>query len=86
MNGKDTNLINSLIKKMNLASKELNYEKAASFRDKIRSLEKTHHVSKIFIKILRKLIFLVLFVLMSILLLKLLFVGTAKTLDQKLIT
>ncbi|MDC3023961.1 excinuclease ABC subunit UvrC [Alphaproteobacteria bacterium] len=46
MNGKDTNLINSLIKKMNIASKELNYEKAANFRDKIRSLEKTHHIAK----------------------------------------
>ena len=46
MNGKNSNLMNNLIKKMNTASKELNYEKAANFRDKIRSLEKTHHTFK----------------------------------------
>ena len=45
MNGKDNNLINSLIK-MNCAAKELNFEKAASLRDKIRSLEKTNHTFK----------------------------------------
>ena len=28
---------------MNVASKELNFEKAANIRDKIRSLEKTNH-------------------------------------------
>jgi len=43
MNGKDSNLVNNLITKMNKASKELNYEKAANIRDKIRSLEKTNH-------------------------------------------
>mgnify|MGYP001177410943 CR=1 FL=1 len=46
MNGKDHNLINSLIKKMNFAAKELDYEKAAGIRDKIRSLEKTNHTFK----------------------------------------
>ena len=43
MNGKDKNLINDLIYKMNMASKDLNYEKAANLRDKIRSLEKTNY-------------------------------------------
>ena len=42
MNGKDSNVINNLITNMNDASKELNFEKAASLRDKIRSLEKTN--------------------------------------------
>ena len=42
MNGKDSNVINNLITNMNDASKELNFEKAASIRDKIRSLEKTN--------------------------------------------
>ena len=46
MNGKNSNLINTLIKEMNTASKELNYERAANFRDKIRSLEKTYHAFK----------------------------------------
>ena len=43
MNGKDKNLINDLIHKMNMASKDLNYERAANLRDKIRSLEKTNY-------------------------------------------
>ena len=43
MNGKDNNLLSKLISNMNEASKELKYEKAAILRDKIRSLEKTHH-------------------------------------------
>tara|TARA_B100001248_G_scaffold226451_1_gene184454 strand:- start:44 stop:1849 length:1806 start_codon:yes stop_codon:yes gene_type:complete len=43
MNGKDKNLINDLITKMNMASKDLNYERAANLRDKIRSLEKTNY-------------------------------------------
>ena len=43
MNGKDKNLINDLIYKMNMASKDLNYERAANLRDKIRSLEKTNY-------------------------------------------
>ena len=42
MNGKDSNVINNLITNMNDASKELNFEKAASLRDKIRSLERTN--------------------------------------------
>ena len=42
MNGKNKNLINSLITNMNKAAKELNYEKAANLRDKIRSLEQTN--------------------------------------------
>ena len=43
MNGKDKNIINDLIYKMNMASKDLNYERAANLRDKIRSLEKTNY-------------------------------------------
>ena len=42
---------------MNTASKELNLKKQLTLRDKIRSLEKTNHTFKNFIKILRKLIF-----------------------------
>ena len=42
MHGKDSNIINNLINSMNAASKQLNFEKAAGLRDKIRSLEKTN--------------------------------------------
>ena len=49
MNGKNSNLINSFIKKNEHCSKQLNYEKAANFRDKIRSLKKQIIPLKIFI-------------------------------------
>ncbi len=40
MSGKDKKVLNELIKDMNYNSYKLNYEKAATLRDKIRSLEK----------------------------------------------
>ena len=46
MTGKDNNLVSNLINAMNRASKELNFEKAANIRDKIRSLEKTNDTYK----------------------------------------
>ncbi len=40
LNGKDTKIKESLIKKMNLASKKQNYEQAAKIRDRIKALTK----------------------------------------------
>ncbi len=39
MNGKDKTVINQLISKMNVYSKDLKYEEAAQIRDKVRALE-----------------------------------------------
>ena len=50
---------------MNVAAKELNYEKAASLRDKIRSLEKTNHTFKNIYKDIEEADFLQLYVLMK---------------------
>ena len=44
MNGGGSYILNNLINTMNKASKELNYEKAANIRDKIRSLERANQV------------------------------------------